>query len=411
MPTMELPFKSGKTRHYWDTAAATPLAPIVERAMVKTAKDFGNPASIHREGVLAQEKLAAARQTVARLIAAEPDEIVFTGGGTEGDNLAILGVARARSQVGHLITTTVEHKAVLEPCRYLADLGHQISYLPVSADGLVNLKEVEKTLTTETFLVSIIYANNEIGTIQPIKEIAKVVRRWRKEHKTNLPYLHIDACQAPRFLNLNVLQLGVDLMTVNGSKIYGPKGVGFLYVKRGVRLLPFLLGGGQEEGRRSGTHNLPAIVGLAKALEICEAEKEAETEKLTAIRDYLATQLTKIAGLKLNGGFGENERLPNNLNFSVEGLEGEQLVLELDARGFAVSSGSACSFGADDGSHVVAALGYGEARALGAVRVSLPRETKLAEAKKFVEKVKAILKKYKGRIYLAELLLPFFFML
>lgn len=395
MPTMKIPFKSGKARCYWDTAAATPLAPVVGKMMDKAVKDFGNPSSIHREGVLAQTKLSEARKTIASLIAAEPDEIIFTGGGTEGDNLAIQGIARAYGKPGQVITTKIEHKAVLEPCRYLESVGHKVAYLPVLSNGLVDPKELEKVLTMETFLVSIVYANNEIGTIQPIKEIAKIIRRWRKEKKTNLPYLHIDACQAPRFLSLNVLQLGVDLMTINGSKIYGPKGVGFLYVKRGVALSPLLLGGGQEAGRRSGTHNVPAIVGLAGALEICEAEKEKEIKKLIVVRDYLTTELKKIPGLKLNGGFGEGERLPNNINFSVEDLEGEQLVLELDARGFAVSSGSACSFGGNNGSYVVVALGCDKARAISAVRISLPREASLADAKKFIKSLGRIVKKYK----------------
>lgn len=394
--------KKGKTRHYWDTAATTSLAKAVEKAMSKANRDFGNPLSLHWEGVRAQRRLAEAREVIADLIMASPTEIIFTSGGTESDNLAIMGVAEAtleaEGKLGHFITTTIEHKAVLEPCQQLEKRGHQVSYLSVGEGGLLNPRAVAEALRPETVLVSVIYANNEIGTIQPIKEISKEIRRWRKKQGTVFPYFHLDGCQAPRFLNLNVLQLGVDLMTINGSKIYGPKGVGFLYVKRGVRLSPLLYGGGQEDRRRSGTHNLPAVVGLAKALEICEAEKERESRRLIVIRDYLARELKKIPPVRLNGSFGEGERLPNNLNFSFEGLEGEQLVLELDARGFAVSSGSACSLGGDNGSYVIAALGHSQERSLGAVRVSLPRGATLAEAKKFIKSLRSIWEKYENII-------------
>ncbi|MFA5736866.1 MAG: cysteine desulfurase family protein [Candidatus Paceibacterota bacterium] len=387
-------FRNKKRRYYWDTAAATKLEPVVKKVMSKAAKDFGNPSSLHREGILAQQNLFEARKIIARLIAAQPAEIIFTSGGTESNNLAILGTARAYGKTGHLITTMIEHKATLEPFHYLEKEGYQISYLPVSENGLINPKEVEKNLKTETFLLSIIYANNEIGAIQPIKEVVKVIRRWRKEQKTEFPYLHIDACQAPRFLNLNVLQLGVDLMTVNGSKIFGPKGVGFLYVRRGVELAPIILGGGQETGRRSGSYNTPAIVGLAKALEICELKKEKEILKLTKIRDYLAKELLKIPEVKINSSLAGMERLPNILNFSVEGLEGEQLVLEMDKKGFAISAGSACSLGVDADSQVMRALGYNEERQKGAVRVSLPREAKISEAQKFIRSLNEIIVKY-----------------
>lgn len=406
MPTMENPFKSGKIRHYWDTAAATPMDSRVKKVMFEKMAEFGNPASIHQEGVAAEKIIATAREKIAKILFCQPDEIVFTGSGTEGDNLALLGAALAwGKKPGHIITTQIEHKAVLAPCERLAREGFDVTYLPVDKEGLINPADLAAALRPETFLVSIVYANNEIGSIQPIKEIAKVLRQWRKKQIAGdylpeklsapcPPYLHLDACQAPRFLNLNVAQLGVDLMTLNGSKIYGPKGVGLLYVRREVKLQPVVLGGGQENGLRSGTQNAPAIAGLARALEICEAEREKESVALLKVRDFLAEELKKISSVHLNGGLEKDKRLPNNLNFSVKGLEGEQLVLEFDARGFALSAGSACSYNNDNGSHVVSALGFDQSRQIGATRISLPRGVKIAEAKKFVAELKGIIKKY-----------------
>lgn len=402
---MRFSFKKRLKRCYWDTAAATPLDKRVQKTMDKNLVTFGNSASFHSEGVEAKRIVTLAREKIARILFCQSDEIIFTGSGTESNNLAILGTALACGR-GHIITTQIEHRSVLAPCEHLACQGFDVTYLPVNKNGLVDLLDLERALRPETFLISIVYANNEIGSIQPIKELAKVIRQWRKKQtaedskigrsdKRLKPYFHLDACQAPRFLNLNVAQLGVDMMTLNGSKIYGPKGAGLLYVGRGVELKPVILGGGQENGLRSGTQNTLAIVGLAKALEICLIEQGKESESLFKVQEFLVEELKKIPGVSLNGGFVPGERLPNNLNFSVYGLEGEQLVLEFDAKGFSLSTGSACSSSKKDGSFVIKALGLDQDRQNGAVRISLPREVKMVEAKKFVKKLKEILAKYR----------------
>lgn len=392
-------------RIYWDTAAG-----------------FNNPASIHTEGLKAEKLVEEARVKIAEILYAHPDEIIFTGSGTESDNLAILGLAELTTKK-HIITTAIEHKAVLEPCRYLQKKGFRVTYLSVDkngparnashgdAGGQINLKELKESLSKDTFLVSVMLANNEIGTIQPIKDVAKIIRHFRKENDTHLPYLHTDACQAPRFLDLNVAKLGVDLLSFNGSKIYGPQGIGALYVRRGVMISPIIRGGGQERGLRSGTLNVAGIVGLAEALAICAKNREKESESLEKIQKKLFSELKKIPDVTINGPDGSDVRnttssepevvfrtslrLPNNINFSVKDFEGEQLVLELDAKGFAVSSGSACSHDSGEGSYVIRAIGGSEEEAAGAVRLSLPRGATLAEAKKFISALKAIIAKYK----------------
>ncbi|MCX6712459.1 MAG: cysteine desulfurase family protein, partial [Candidatus Vogelbacteria bacterium] len=321
-------------RVYWDTSAGTAIDKRVLKVMLPylgavprgALAKWGNPASIHREGVEASKVVEEARAKIAEVLFAHADEIIFTGSGTESDNLAILGTAElfapkdVRSPIslhekrlltlrpGHIITTAIEHKAVLEPCRYLQKKGYKGTYLKVDKDGTVDLKELKESLTKDTFLVSVMMANNEIGTIQPIKEVAKILRHFKKENgidvhtgQASRPYLHVDACQAPRFLDLNVEKLGVDLMSFNGSKIYGPKGVGALYVRRGVMLAPIILGGGQERGLRSGTLNVAGIVGLASALEICEKEREVEVKKLIKLQSKLMGELSKIPNLKING--------------------------------------------------------------------------------------------------------------
>lgn len=386
-------------RYFWDTSAG-----------------FDNPSSIHKEGLLASKKVDEARQQIANILFAHPNEIIFTGSGTESDNLAILGTAELSTKK-HIITTAIEHKAVLEPCRYLQKKGYRVTYLGVDKNGLIDLKEFKEALTPDTFLVSIMLANNEIGSIQPIKEIAKIIRHWRKENSStslgaSLPYLHTDACQAPRFLDLNVAKLGVDLLTFNGSKIYGPQGVGALYVRRGVLLAPIIRGGGQERGLRSGTHNVAGIVGLAEALAVCVKNRDKETKSLEKIQAKLFTELKKIPGVVINGPDvmvsrmvevepRPSNRLPNNVNFSISGpaggvvnLDGEQLVLELDAKGFAVSSGSACSYDAGEGSYAIRAIGGSEEQANNAIRLSLPRGVRAPEVNQFIKALKEILAKY-----------------
>jgi len=373
-------------RIYWDTAAGTPVAKRVLKAMMPyLTVNFGNPSSIHKEGVLANKAVEKARAKIARILFTHPDEIIFTGSGTESDNLAILGVAGLTTKK-HIITTATEHKAVLSPCQQLQRRGFKVTYLTVDQAGQINLKELKDALTKDTFLVSVMMANNETGALQPIKQIAKIIRHFKKAnnlHSTgggaSQPYFHTDACQAPRFLNLNVEKLGVDLMSFNGSKIYGPKGIGVLHLRRGVIMTPTIMGGGQERGLRSGTLNVSGIVGLAEALAICEKDREKESARLIKLRDKLIVELKKIADLTINGG--EENRLPNNINFSVKNFEGEQLVIELDAKGFAVSSGSACSSHDPVNNNV---------------RISFGRESSATEFRQFIKSLKDIIEKYRG---------------
>ncbi|MEX0918614.1 MAG: cysteine desulfurase family protein [Candidatus Paceibacterota bacterium] len=361
-------------RIYLDTAAGTPVAKEVWRAMKPFwTKNFGNPSGIHTEGEIAGQALAEARQAIAGHLAARSSEIIFTAGGTESNNLAIFGVAGAwqkkAGRPGHIITTKIEHKSVLRPVAELAKRGWAVDYLPLRTDGSVDLVELEKTLRPNTALVSVGYVNNEIGTIAPLKKISRLLRR-----QTSKIYFHTDACQAPRFLPIRPNDLGVDLLTANAAKIYGPKGAGLLYARQTVPLEALLVGGGQEAGRRSGTENVPAVVGLARALTLCEKLREKETARLTILRDYLITEVLRLVPeVAVNGG--QDNRVANNANFYLPGLSAERLVIELDARGIACSTGSACSSNDGHESHVVAAVNPAPAAASASLRFSLGRET------------------------------------
>ncbi|MCX6713079.1 MAG: cysteine desulfurase family protein [Candidatus Vogelbacteria bacterium] len=412
-----------KKRIYLDTAATTPVDLRAVKAMEPfLTGDFGNPSSLHQEGVAAQKAMAEAREGVAQILGAHADEIIFTGSGTESDNLAILGVARGLlaknkiKQPGHIIVSAIEHRAVLESCAQLEREGWRIDYLTVDDQGIVKLDELEKKLRPDTALVSVMYANNEIGTIQPIREIAKFLRHWRSSaslrgySRSNLeiassagtpsrndiqgerlPYFHTDACQAPRFLPLGVEQLGVDLLTLNGSKIYGPKGVGCLFVRRNTFIEPIIVGGGQERGLRSGTENVAGIVGFATALKIAAAGAEKESTDLEAVRDYFIAELRKISGVVINGHLAE--RLPNNINVTFPGVPGELAVLWLDAQGIAASTGSACSTHHKDDAHVIMSLGKNRDYADRTVRFSLDRGASKADVDYTVRVIKEILQK------------------
>lgn len=353
----------------------------MKRIYCDTAAGWANPSSIHHEGVVAREHLDQARAASAKVLSAHPDELIFTSGGTESNNLAIFGVARAwekiHGQPGEIITTPIEHRSILAPGEVLKTAGWQINFLPVDREGLVNPAELKKLLKPDTVLVSVGYANNEIGTIQPIHDLAKVIRQFKKANPSNLipnpyPLFHTDACQATRFLDLNPLKLGVDLLTFNAAKIYGPNGIGCLYAKRGLTLEPLIVGGGQEGDRRSGTENVAGVVGLAAALELCAHERVKESQKLSRWRDYFISQALKLPGVELNGS--PTKRLPNNVNLFVSGVEAEQLVIELDARGIACSTGSACSLPKHDESYVIMALGFNEERARSSVRFTFGRD-------------------------------------
>ena len=369
---------------YLDHAAATPLDSRVKKAMAPYwDTTYANPAALYRQGRLAKEAVDKSRQSAAGILNCKSGEIIFTSGGTEADNIAIFGAvgmfqAKLGTKTGHLITTAFEHHAGLRSFEALERDGWAVTYLPVSEDGLVDPEAVKNAIRPDTLLISVMYANNEIGTIQPIDEIGqtlKAVRRKRAGEGDQLPiYFHCDASQAAGFLELDTQKLGVDLMSLNGGKIYGPKGIGALYARNGVKLKPVFYGGGQEKGLRSGTENVPGIVGFAKALEIADAEKVKESRRLAGLRDYfirrLATEITKTV---LNGH--PVKRLPNNINVSVLDIEGEAVILYLDAKGVCISTGSACTSITLDPSHVILALGKPYEYAHSSLRFTLGRHT------------------------------------
>jgi len=363
---------------YLDHAATTPLDRRVREAMEPYGDAiYGNPSALYRQGRLAKEAVDRARETVARIIGSRVDDVVFTASGTEADNIAIFGAAGMFPKM-HLITTAFEHHAGLRSFEALARDGWEVTYLPVGEEGIVDPDAARLAIRPDTVLVSVMYANNEIGTIQPIAAIGKTIaaiRRTRRTEGNALPvFFHCDASQAAGFLDLNVERLGVDLMSLNGGKIYGPKGSGCLYVRPGTRLKPILQGGGQEKNLRSGTENVPAIAGFAKALEIADTRRAAEAPRLTELRDYLIRRLTtEIPKTVLNGH--ATERLPNNVNISVLDVEGEAVILYLDAKGIAISTGSACTSTTLDPSHVILALGKPYEYAHSSLRFTLGRST------------------------------------
>jgi cysteine desulfurase len=366
-------------RIYLDHAATTPTDPRVVEAMLPYFGDsFGNPSSIHSLGLETRTAVAEAREKVAGLIGAATDEIVFTSGGTEADNLAIKGVAQANAHKGrHIVTTRIEHHAVEESCRYLEKQGFKVTHVGVDKDGLVDPKEIEKAITPETILISVMHANNEVGTIQPIAEICRVA-------KSKGVYFHTDAVQTVGHIPAKVDELGVDLLAISAHKLYGPKGIGVLYVRKGTRIVSFMHGGGQERGLRASTENVPGIVGLGKAAEIAQAEMDAEAKHITPLRDRLINEiLERIPQTYLNGH--RTRRLPNNVNISVASVEGESLAVSLDLEGIAVSTGSACSSEDMEPSHVLTAMGVPVELARGSVRFSLGRDNTDADIDRVLE--------------------------
>lgn len=358
-----------KKRIYLDNASTTRVDPVVLDAMLPYLGDFyGNPSSLHQEGLIAKKAIDQSRLKIVEIINADKNEIIFTSGGTESDNLAIIGIARANQNRGrHIITSSIGHKAILDSCKSLEADGFDVTYLNVSSDGLVSVQELSDSLRPDTILVSIMYANNEIGSIQPISELSSVVKNYSSDI-----IFHTDACQASGALDLDVAKLGVGAMTISSSKIYGPKGIGCLYLKNSIKIEPILLGGGQERGLRSGTENVAGIVGFAEALSLSENKRISESKRLNDLRDYfIETVLLKIDGVTVNGG--RDNRLPNNINFSIRGVEGESLVLYLDNLGIACSTGSACSSIDLSPSHVLLAIGVPLALAHCSVRFTLGR--------------------------------------
>ena len=368
---------------YLDHAATTPLRPEALEAMLPyLTEHHGNPSSLHSAGRRARQGLDEARESVARILGAKPREIVFTGGGSEADNLAIKGAAWAASARGrHIITSSVEHKAVLGSCAILERSGFDVTHLPVDRYGRVDPAEVEALITERTTLVSIMYANNEVGTIQPIAEIGAICR-------SRGVLFHTDAIQAAGFLPLGVDALGVDFLSLGAHKFYGPKGVGALFVRQGTALLPQLQGGSQERQRRAGTENVASIAGLARALELAQgdaAARDAENARLAALRDRLLAGLTALPGVELTGH--PTERLPNSASVVIDGVEGGDLVAALDLDGIAASTGSACTSGATDPSHVLLAMGIDPRRAHGSLRLTAGRGTTDAQVDRAIEVV------------------------
>ena len=355
---------------YLDHAATTPVAPSVLEAMLPYFSEvYGNPSSIYWAAREARKALDQARQTVADALGAKPTEIIFTSGGSESDNLALKGVAfAARGGGNHIITTAIEHHAVLHAAQYLEKFGFDVTYLPVDADGLVNLAELDQAITDRTILVSVMAANNEVGTIQPIAEISRIIKARNKKI-----VFHTDAVQAAGVLDLNVQRLAVDLLSLSSHKFYGPKGVGVLYVRRATPFTAQQQGGSQERNRRAGTENVPGIVGTATALRLAVEQRETNNARCQMLRDRLWTAIAeRLDHVKLNGH--PTKRLPNNLNIALGYVEGESVLLNLDLLGVAASSGSACSSASLEPSHVLTAMGLSNEQSHGSLRFTVGPE-------------------------------------
>ncbi len=377
-------------RVYLDHSATTPVRPEVVQVMTEYLTErWGNPSSIHSFGREAKKGMEEAREKVAALIGALPEEIVFTSGGTEADNMAILGTAYSLQKKGnHIITSSMEHHAVLDACHYLEKNGFRVTYLPVDADGLVRVEDVEAAISDDTILITVMHVNNEVGTIQPIKEIGEVARRKGI-------IFHTDGVQSAGKIPVDVKDLDCDMMTLSAHKIYGPKGVGALYIRKGVRLAPIGYGGGQERKRRPGTENMPGIVGFGKAAELAGLELEREMHRLTRLRDRLIDGLlTRIDHIQVNGH--RHRRIPGNVNVSIRFVEGESILLSLDMQGIAASSGSACTSGSLDPSHVLLAMGLSHEVAHGSLRMTLGRANTEEDIDYVLEVLPAIVKRLRA---------------
>jgi len=370
---------SQKRRIYLDHNATTPVHPEVLKAMLPYYKDkFGNASSIHGFGREVKAALEDSREKVAKLINASPNEIYFTSGGTESDNLAIKGTGFANRKKGkHIITSKIEHHAILESCKFLEKEGFEITYLPVDKYGFIDSDDLKKAMRKDTILVSIMYANNEVGTIEPVEEVCKIT-------KENGVYFHTDAVQAMGKISVDVQKLNVDLLSISAHKIYGPKGVGAIYIRKGTRITPWSHGGSHERARRAGTENVPSIVGLAKAVEIAYRDMEEQSKHLRNLSEAFYKKLAQaIPDVFLNGDL--EKRIPNTLNLSFKAVEGESIILSLDLKGVAVSTGSACASGSLEPSHVLSAMGIAPEIAQAAIRFSFGRENTMEDVEYVVE--------------------------
>lgn len=372
---------------YFDNSATSNVDPRVLEVMNPFfLEEYGNPSSLHSLGRNAEEAMAASREKVAGAINSNPGEIVFTGGGTEADNMALQGYAFAnRSKRNHIVTTRIEHHAVLNTCEFLEREGFRVTYLPVDEFGLVDLEAVKEAVTGETLIVSVMAANNEIGTIEPIKAIAEIA------HDKGAVF-HTDAVQSITKVRTDVVNGHIDLLSMSGHKFHAPKGIGALYLKKGLKIRPLVYGGGQERGLRSSTENIPGIVGIGKAIELGMNEFEENVEKMTRMRDrMIAGVLSEIPDAHLNGH--PAERLCNNAHFRFDGVEGESLLIYLDQQGFCVSTGSACSSRTTGPSHVLLALGLKQEQMHGSLRASLSKFNTMEEIDRFIEVAPAVLRK------------------
>ncbi|MBU1158785.1 MAG: cysteine desulfurase NifS [Candidatus Thermoplasmatota archaeon] len=378
---------SSKRRVYFDHSATSQVLPEVLEAMLPFFRErFGNASSIHSYGREAKASMELARKHVAALINADPRDIVFTSGGTESDNLALKGVAMYKGRTeGHIITSVIEHPAILESCEYLERVGFDITKLPVTREGLVDAAELERTIRGDTVLISIMAANNEIGTIQPIKEIGRIAQ------SKGIPF-HTDAVQAAGKMPIDVKKDGMDLLSLSSHKLHGPKGVGALYVKKGIKIEPMMHGGGHEHGLRSSTENVPGIIGLGKAAELAKRDFEPVTDRMRSLRDKIIDRIPQLVERSYLNGHRTN-RLVNNAHFRFDFIEGEALILQLDFKGIAASTGSACSTGSLEPSHVLLALGLTHEQAHGSLRLTLGRENTYEDVDYLLEALPGVVSK------------------
>lgn len=373
---------------YLDNAASTVIHNEVFQEMIPFLKEqYGNPSSIHHSGRMASRAIQKARKQIANLISANPEEILFTSGGTESNNIALFGITHT-NKGKHIITSSIEHDAVLEPCKKLEKEGFDVTYLPVTRDGLINPEDVKKSITKNTCLVSIMFANNEVGTVQPIGEIAKLCSEKRI-------FFHTDAIQAIGKLEINVKELRLDMLSISSHKINGPKGVGALYIKSGTKIEPYIFGGGQENGLRSGTENVASVVGFGKACELAKENLEKNILHFKNLRDVLVSKVMKeIPYVSINGH--PEKRIPNNAHFTFLGVNGEDLIIKLDEEGIAASTGSACSVRTQKESHVLRAMGFLHEQIAGSLRLTVGSMNTISEIENTITVLKRVVKELRS---------------
>ena len=393
---MEVYYIMDKKIIYMDNAATTPVKPEVLDAMLPYfTEKFGNPSSIYSISSQNKKDITTARETIAKAINTDTANIYFTAGGSESDNWALKATAEAYADKGrHIITSKIEHHAILHTCDYLEKRGYEITYIDVDENGIVDLKQLEEAIRPDTILISIMFANNEIGTIEPIAEIGKIA-------KERGVLFHTDAVQAFTQVPIDVEEMNIDMLSVSGHKINGPKGIGFLYIRKGVKIRSFVHGGAQERSRRAGTENVPGIIGLAKATEIAVGNMKERTAKEIEVRNHIIERvMNEIPYTRLNGD--RERRLPNNINFSFQFIEGESMLIMLDSFGICASSGSACTSGALDPSHVLLAIGLPHEIAHGSLRLTISEDTTMEDADFVVDKLKGIVERLRSMSPLYE---------